>query len=95
MIEPKMVALSEQRKLLRQCAFDRFQTKAEKEDCAQTAILVYVNSSLALPFWCRAQLLEQTRTYWRTERPTLYGVHYCYQGDQGVDDLRNNINQLY
>ena len=87
-IEPKMVALNEQRKRLTESAFARFRSKAEREDDPQTAVLVYVNSSPSLSFCYRAQLLEQTRAYLRTQRPNLLGVYYCYQGDQGVDGLR-------
>jgi hypothetical protein len=93
--EPTMVDLNKECERLLECAFARFQTKAEREDDPQTAILVYVNPFRSLSFWYRAQLLERTRTYLRTQRPVLYGVYYCYQPDQGVDGLRNEINQLY
>jgi len=75
-------------------AFARFKTKAEQEDDPQTAILVYVDSFLSLPFWYRMELLEQTRAYLRTQRPTLYGAYYCYERDQGIDGLRNDIHDL-
>jgi hypothetical protein len=92
--QPTMVDINEQRKRLLELAFTRFREKAEKEDNPQTAILVYVNSAPSLPFWYRAQLLEQTRKYLREQRPRLYGVYYCYEADQGVDSLRNNIHDL-
>jgi hypothetical protein len=94
MSEPKMVDVDEVRKRLLQCAFTRFQSKAEREDDPQTAILVYVNSSPSLPFWYRAQLLERTRTYLKTQRPRLYRAYCCYQADQGVGGLRNDIREL-
>jgi hypothetical protein len=75
-------------------AFARFKTKAEQEDDPQTAILVYVDSFLSLPFWYRMELLEQTHTYLRTQRPTLYGAYNCYERDQGIDGLRNNPHDL-
>jgi hypothetical protein len=68
--EPKMVDVNEERKRLTERAFARFRSKAEKEDDAETTIFVYVNSSLSLPFWYRAQLLEHTRTYLRTQAKT-------------------------
>jgi hypothetical protein len=40
------------------------------------------------------ELLEQTRTCLRTQRPTLYGVYYCYEADQEFDSLRNDIHDL-
>lgn len=94
--EPRMVDLKKERTRLLECAFARFQEKAEKEDDTQTAILVYVTSSrlLSLPFWYRAQLLEKTRIYLRTKRPKLYGVYYCYRADEGIDGLRNDIREL-
>jgi hypothetical protein len=88
--EPKMVDVNEQRKRLLQCAFDRFQTKADREDDAQTAILVYVNSTLSLPFWSRAELMEKTHKYLQTQNPRIYGAYYCYEVDQGVDGLQND-----
>lgn len=71
--EATMVDLDKECARVLECAFARCQEKAEQEDDLQTAILVYVNSFRSLPFWYRAQLLEQTRTYLRPQRPILYG----------------------
>jgi hypothetical protein len=95
--EPNMVDVNEERKRLLECAFERFRMKAEQEDDPETAILVYINSFGSfepMPFRHRARLLEQTRNYLRTQRPELHGVYYCYQGDQGVDGLRNKLSDL-
>jgi hypothetical protein len=92
--EATMVDLDKESARLVGCAISRFRKKAEREDDPQTAILVYVNSFRSLPFWYRMELLEQTRTYLRTQRPTLYGAYYCYEADQGLDGLRNDIHDL-
>lgn len=94
MSEATMVDLDEERTRLMEGVFARFQKKAEEETDPQTAILVYVSTPQSLPLWYRAQLMEQTRTYLRTHRPTLYGVYYCYCVDQGVEGLRNNIYEF-
>lgn len=92
--EAAMVDLDKERTRLVECALDRFRRKAEQEDDPQTAVLVYVDSFISLPFWHRMELLEQTRAYLRAQCPTLYGAHYCYERDQGIDGLRNHIHGL-
>lgn len=93
--ESTMVDLDKESERLVECALARFRTKAEREDDPQTAILVYiVNSFPSLSFWYRRQLLEQTRAYLRTQRPTLYGAYYCYETDQGLDGVRNDEHDL-
>jgi hypothetical protein len=92
--EPTMVDLDEERTRLLECAFARFQKKAEQETDAKTAVLVYISTLQSLPSHYRAQLVEHTRTYLRVHSPTLYGVYYCYHNDQGVDGLRNNIYEF-
>jgi len=77
-----------------ECAFERFQRKAEIEDDPQTAILVYVSSLQFLPLQYRMKLMEQTRMYLQTHNSTLYGVYYCYDQNQGVDGLRNTRRDL-
>jgi hypothetical protein len=94
MSEATMVDIDKECTRLLECAFARFQMKAEREDDPQTAVLVYINSFRSLPFWYRAQLLERTRAYLRTKRPKLYGVYYCNQADQGIDGLRNDLQEL-
>jgi hypothetical protein len=94
MSSPEMEDYDKKRSRLIEHAFARFKAKAEQEDDPQTAILVYVDSFLSLPFWYRSKLLEQTRNYLRTQRPTLFGAYYCYQADQGLDGLRNNLHDL-
>jgi hypothetical protein len=97
MSEATMVDINKECTRLLECAFARFQMKAEQEDDPQTAILVYVNSFGSfgsMPYRYRAQLLEHTRTYLRTQCPRLYGVYYCYEADQGVDGLRNDLREL-
>lgn len=94
MSNPEFEDHDKKRSRLIKRALARFRTKAEQEDDPQTAILVYVDSFLTLPFWYRTKLLEQTRTYLRAQRPTLYGVYYCYEADQGLDGLRNDIHDL-
>lgn len=91
---PEMEDLNKKCSQLVELAFDRFKAKAKQEDDPQTAILVYVDSFLSLPFWYREQLLEKTRSYLIKQRPTLYGAYYCYERDQGVDGLRNDIHTL-
>jgi hypothetical protein len=59
----EMEDYNKQRSRLIENAFARFKTKAEQEDDEQTAILVYVDSFLSLPFWYRMKLLEETRTF--------------------------------
>lgn len=93
--EATMVDLDKESAHLVECALTRFRIKAEREDDPQTAILVYlVESFPSLSFRYRSKLLEQTRNYLRTQRPTLYGVYYCYQADQSLDGLRNNLDDL-
>lgn len=93
--EATMVDLDKESSHLVERALTRFRRKAEREDDPQTAILVYlVESFPSLSFWYRTQLLEQTRTYLRTQRPTLYGAYYCYQTDQGFDGVRNEPHNL-
>jgi hypothetical protein len=82
MSSPEMEDYDKKRSRLIEHAFDRFRAKAEQEDDPHTAVLVYVDSFLSLPFWYRSKLLEQTRNYLITQRPTLYGAYYCYQADQ-------------
>lgn len=94
MSNAEMEDYNKKRSRLIENAFARFKSKAEQEDDEQTAILVYVDSFLSLPFWYRAKLLEQTRMYLKTKRPKLYGVYYCYEIDQGLDGLRNHIHEL-
>ncbi len=94
MSEATMVDIDKECTRLLECAFARFQVKAEREDDLQTAVLVYINSFRSLPFWYRAQLLERTRVYLKSQRPKLYGVYYCNQADQGIDGLRNHLWEL-
>ena len=94
MSEATMVDLDAEHTRLLECAFARFQAKAEQESDAQTAILVYVSTPQSLPLHYRAQLLEQTRAYLRTNHATLYGVYYCYHNDYGTDGLHNAIHEL-
>jgi hypothetical protein len=96
--EATMVDLDNASGRLVECALARFRGKAEREDDPQTAILVYlVRSFPSLSLRYRTQLLEQTRTYLRAHRPTLYGAYYCYEADdadQGFDDIRNEPHNL-
>jgi hypothetical protein len=96
--EAAMVDLDSASVRLVECALARFSRKAEQEDDPQTAILVHlVKSFPPLSFRYRTQLLEQTRTYLRAQRPTLYGAYYCYEtdeADQGFDGVRNELHNL-
>jgi hypothetical protein len=96
--EATMVDLDNESARLVERALTRLRRKAEREDDPQTAILVYlVKSFPSLSFRHRTQLLEQTRTYLRRQRPTLYGAYYCYETDetdQGFDGVRNEPHNL-
>jgi hypothetical protein len=94
MSEATMVDLEQENTRLRNCAFERFQMKANQEDDPQTAILVYVSTPQSLPFFHRAQLVEETRAYLRKNRPILYGAYYCYYSDYGTDGMRNILHEL-
>jgi hypothetical protein len=94
--EATMVDLDKENARLVEQALTRFRRKAEREDDPQTAILVYlVESFPSLSFRYRSQLLEQTCSYLREQRPTLYGAYYCYQTDQGFDGFDGVRNELH
>ncbi len=89
-----MVDLDHEHRRLVECAFARFQVKAERETDSKTAILVYVSTPQSLPPRYRAQLMDQTRKYLRANCPILYGVYYCYHTDYGIDGQLNNLHEL-
>lgn len=93
--EPEMVDFDEESTRIVNHIFERFRIKAQREDDAQTAILVYVHNTfppLSTPY--RHELIQKTRGYLIDHQPTLYGVYYCYDPELGIDGLRNKKIRL-
>ncbi len=93
--DPEIVDFDEESTRIINHIHDRFRVKAEREDDAQTAILVYVyNTFPPLSTSYRQELVEKTRGYLLDHQPTLYGVYYCYDPELGIDGVRNRLNEL-
>lgn len=85
-----------------QLGFERMKTKVERVDSCgapyydkDTAILVHVDFFGTFSIRHRAQLMEWTQQYMRSQQPSIYGIYYCYSANHGVDGLRNWEHDLW
>lgn len=86
----------EQQKVIDE-AYKRSIKKLEKKDnlgnfryTSNTAIIIYVTYGFPLSPRFRINLLNMTLEYLKKERPTVYGVYYCYKADGTIDGIRND-----
>lgn len=100
--EGEMVNVEDAAEQALQLGFDRMRAKVERTDQdgtpyydAETAILVHVDFFRNFSSRHRAQIIEQTRQYLRSQERFIYGVFYCYTWNQGVDELRNQRQDLW
>jgi len=90
-VDSRFVDVMAEERKCRELMFSRLLAKTENHKFDKdTAILVCHTGFRSISLSNRAALAQETHQYLRRERPDIYGVFYCYLGQNSIDEVTVN-----